>query len=297
MPSYRWARRALFVPALAAAIGALLALTACGGGTQAEPPASTPEPVEGTVDVSNVPELQDGTLTVGSDMSYAPMEFFEAGTETPAGLDIDLARAIARRLGVEAELLNTGFEGLIAFADSDEFDIVMSALTITPERQKSADFVPYLYVGTGILVPEGNPDGVQDVGDLCGLTAAVMLGSIQQALIQGISDEQCPAEPINVVTFDSNPAAVEDLRTGGSDVNLADYPVASYDAQQSGGALEVVGAQLDPAPYGIVVRKGSPELRAAIEAAVAGLMESDEYDAILADWGLESTALETAAQP
>jgi polar amino acid transport system substrate-binding protein len=139
-------------------------------------------------------------------------------------------------------------------------------------------------------VPADNPNDVQGLDGLCGRTVAVVLGSIQQSLVRGISDEQCD-DPIEVVTFDSNPLAVEDVRTGGADATLSDYPVASYDAQQSDGALTVVGTQLDPAPYGIVVRKGSPELKAAVEAAVAALMASDEYGSILGEWGLESTAL------
>ncbi|MEX1255247.1 MAG: ABC transporter substrate-binding protein [Dehalococcoidia bacterium] len=286
----RWTRRML----LAGALGAALALTACGGQTSVDPPASTPDAIPGAVDVSNVPELQDGMLTVGSDISYAPMEFFEEGTETPAGLDIDLAKAIARKLGVQVEFENTGYEGLLAFVNSGEFDIVMSALTITEDRQKLADFVPYLLVGTGILVPAGNPDDINGLENLCGRTVTVVLGSIQSTLVSKLSDEQCD-DPIDVVAFAKNPLAVQDLRTGGSDANLSDMPVASFDAEQSDGALEVVGTQIDPAPYGIVVRKGSPELKAAIEAAVAALMASNEYAEILADWGLESTALEPMA--
>ena len=87
-------------------------------------------------DTSGVPELEDGVLNVGSDIAYAPFEFFEEGTETPDGLDIDLAEAIAAELGVEVEFLNTGFDGIIPSLEVEDFDVLISAMTITDERSE-----------------------------------------------------------------------------------------------------------------------------------------------------------------
>jgi len=85
---------------------------------------------------------------------------------------------------------------------------------------------------------------------------------------------------------------VEDLRTGGADANFSDFPVAAEDAAQSGGELEVLDTQIAPEPYGIGVRKESPELRDVIADAIAAIRESGMYDQILADWGLEAVALD-----
>lgn len=243
------------------------------------------------IEVSEIPELQDGVLQVGSDIAYAPMEFFIEGTETPDGVDIDIAKAIARELGVEVEFINTGFDGIIDALNTEEFDIIMSAMTITEERSQQIDFVPYLNVGIGILVPTGNPKGIQSEEDLCGLTVAVQLGTIQQDLLEALNADVCADNQVNIVTFDTNPLAVEDLRTGGSDANLADYPVAYEDARVSGGALEVLETQIEPEPYGIGLRKGSTALKAAIEEAFQAIRDSGEYDDILAKWGVESTRL------
>jgi polar amino acid transport system substrate-binding protein len=278
-------------------LAALLTFAACGDGDDGEAPEArattageTPDGETPTaIDISNVPELADGTLTIGSDIAYAPMEFFEEGTETPAGLDVDLANAIGDLLGVEVEFVNSGFDGLIPALNTDEFDSVMSAMTITEERSQQVSFVPYLNVGTGILVPAGNPDDIQSEQDLCGLTVAVQLGTIQEELVRGLSDS-CD-EPIDVVTHDTNPLAVEDLRTGGADANLADFPVAALDAEESDGSLEVIETQIDPEPYGIAVRMDATELMDVLEQALAALRESGEYDRILAEWGLEAAAL------
>jgi len=254
--------------------------------TAGEVPEETPE----AIDISGVEELADGTLTIGSDIAYAPMEFYQEGTEIADGLDVDLAKAIAAELGVDVEFVNSGFDGLIPALNANDFDIIVSSMTITETRQQEVDFVPYLNVGTGILVPAGNPDTIQELADLCGLTVAVQLGTIQETMVRDQS-AQC-AEEIEVVVFDTNPLAVEDLRTGGADANLSDYPVAYLDAQVSEGALEVLTVQLDPAPYGIAVRKTSTALRAVLEEAVTAVKASGDYDQILDKWDLGSAALD-----
>jgi polar amino acid transport system substrate-binding protein len=285
---------------LIALLAGLPVLAACGdddeeAGNGATSPAATEEgggiaDGAGGIDISGVPELEDGVLNVGSDIAYAPMEFFQEGTETPDGFDVDLGNALAEELGVDAEFLNTGFDGLIPGLGTADYDVIMSAMTITEERSQEIDFIPYLNVGLGILVPTGNPDGIQGVEDLCGLTVAVQVGTIQEEL----ANEQSALcdQPIEVVTFDTNPLAVEDLRTGGSDANMADFPVAALDAEESDGDLEVVSPQVDPEPYGIGVSKDATALRDVLEQALEAVRDSGEYDDLLTKWGLELAALE-----
>jgi polar amino acid transport system substrate-binding protein len=273
----------LRLPALLAALTliALVAFAACKDGDG------------GGVDISAVPELQDGVLTVGSEIAYAPFEFYQEGTETEDGLDIDLARAIAEELGVQVEFVNTAFDGIIASLQTEEFDVIMSAMTIRPDREDQIDFVPYITVGTGIVVPAGNPDNVTGLDEsLCGLTLAVQVATIQVTFLEDLNEGACADNNVDIVTFDTNPLAVEDLRTGGSDANFSDFPVAAEDAAQSDGELEVVEPQIAPEPYGIGVRKESPELKQALADAVQAIRDSGDYDEILAKWDLEAVALQ-----
>jgi len=274
-------------------LGSLLAFSACGDDDEEEDGGATPgatEEADGEIDISAVPELEDGALTIGSDIAYAPIEFYEEGTETPAGLDVDLAAALAEVLGVEAEFVNTGFDGIIEALNTEDFDIIMSAMTVNPEREEVIDFVPYVNVGTGILVPTGNPEGIAAVEDLCGLTVAAQLGTIQETFLREWN-ENC-TEKMEIVTFDTNPLAVEDVRTGGSDANLADFPVAYVDAEASEGELEALDLQIDPEPYGIGVRKTSTELKTVLEQALDAIIESGEYDEIILKWNPVAGAIE-----
>jgi polar amino acid transport system substrate-binding protein len=299
MRSRRWFRL-LWLVAAVAVISMLF--VACGNdeeeGTPTAGPAGTgtaaaTAKATGT-SAAAVPELQDGVLQIGSDIAYAPIESYKEGTKTPEGLDIDLANALADELGVRAEFINSGFDGLRDALNANRFDIVMSAMTITPDREKEVDFIPYLSAGTDILVPKGNPKNIQSLEDLSGLTAAVQLGTTQEIQLDNTNDAlKAAGKPeINVLTFDQNPLAVEQVRLGRADANVADSPVVANDALLSDGELEAAGLAIEAAPYGIAVRKDSPELKAALEDALQKVMASGKYAEILKTWSLSGGAIE-----
>ena len=286
----RWLRHSLLL--VCVVLVAAFVASACGD-EEEKPAAASPTPrAAGSPTASlaaGVPELADGTLQVGSDIAYAPIEFYEEGTQNPVGLDVDIAKALAKELGVKAEFMNTGFDGLIGALQAKRFDIIMSSMTVTEKRQQEIDFIPYFTAGTGILVQAGNPKNIQSLADLCGKSVAVQLGTIQVDQLDA-QNEQC-AQKISITTFDQNPLAVEQLRLGRADAVTADYPVAANDARLSQGALEIAGPQFEAAPYGIGLRKDSTALNAALTKALQAIMDNGEYDKILADWNLEAGSI------
>jgi polar amino acid transport system substrate-binding protein len=297
MRSGRWFRLLWLVAAVAAV---LMLFAACGDNEEKETatatPAGTGTPVAtpaGTT-AAAVPELADGVLQVGSDIAYAPVEFFEEGTTTAQGLDIDLANAMAAELGVRTEFINTGFDGIIGALNVSRFDVIMSAMTITDDRSKQIDFIPYLSAGTDILVAAGNPKNIKAIEDLSGLTAGAELGTIQVDQLTAANTQLKAAgkAEIDVLTFDVNPLAVEQLRLGRVDAVLADSPVVANDARLSDGKLEALGLAIEAAPYGIGVRKESTQLKAAITDALQKVIASGKYDEILTKWGLEGGAIQ-----
>ena len=266
--------------------------TPAGTGTAAATAKATGTPAGSPT--AAVPELEDGVLQIGSDIAYAPIEFFEEGTTTPAGLDIDRANALGEELGVTAEFTNSVFDGLITSLSSQRFDVIMSAMTVTPSREKEIDFIPYFSAGTDILVAKGNPKNIAGIEDLSGLTAAAESGTIQEQQLKTANEDLKAAgkSEINVLIFSENPLAVEQLGIGRADAVLADSPVVANDARLSDGKLQALGLALESAPYGIGVRKDSPELKAALEGALQKIMASGKYDQILKDWGLESGSIQ-----
>src|SRR5690348_7106196 len=109
------------------------------------------------------------TLRVASDISYAPLEFYAAGTKRVEGFDYDLARALAAQMGTSLQFTNHDFNDLLPALDAGKYDLVISAMNDTRERARQADFVDYFLAGSGILIPAGNPNHIFNLASLCGM--------------------------------------------------------------------------------------------------------------------------------
>lgn len=266
------------------------AIAACGGGDEEGKEAPTAADVDcGDLNVAPPARIQEaGKIVVASDLSYAPIDFVQAGTNTAIGLDADLARCIVEAWGVDVQIQNTSFDAIIPALTSGQADVIMSAMSDTEERRQVIDFVDYFAAGSGILVQEGNPKGIQSLADLCGKTVAIQVGTVQ---IDEANDQNAEcAQPITLLTFEQNTDTIQALASKRVDAALMDFPVAAYSAANVAGTA-VVGEQFDTGPYGIGVRQDDPEVKAALQSALDAMRAGGQYDAILQYWGLEAGAL------
>ncbi len=240
-----------------------------------------------------------GTIKVGSDVAYAPVEFFDTDGTTIIGIDPDLAKALGDKLGVKFQFTNATFDGLIPAVRSKRFDVVISAMSDTKKRQAELDFVDYFNAGTSILVKKGNPENINTLDDLCGKTVALQRGTTQEDVAKA-QQAKCTAAgkpQIKVLTFDKDTDALLQIKGGRAVADMNDFPVAAYNAKTSGGGndFEVVGEQIEAGPYGIGVRKEDTQLRNALQAALKAIIADGGYDKVLAKWNVDKGALKTAA--
>lgn len=288
----------LIIAGLCAA--AVLAFAGCGSDKDESPAdtptaAETPQGTPQTIDISGVSELSDGTLTVGSDIAYPPIESYEEGTQNAVGMDIDIMKAMAALLGVDVEFQPVAdFAGIVGDLTSARYDIVMSAISITDERSAEINLIPYFGpVGTGILVQAGNPEGITGAESLCGKKVAAQDGTYQVDQVTALNEGACAGNEIVLTTFPEDPTAVQELVLGRVDAEIADDPVAAYSAAHSEGNLIELGAtRFEAAPYGIGVRKDSTELEAVLRQALQQIMDNGTYLQILQTWGQEQFALQ-----
>ena len=159
--------------AAACVIAGALGATGCGsddgGGASSSGSTSTAAKAAATVPSSAL--VQPGQLQFCSDISTPPLESYGPGHK-PQGSDIDIGTEIAKRLNLKVVWKNTAFAGIIPALTSRNCDAVLSQLFDKPERRKVVDFVDYMRSGQALLVPKGNPKGVQGLGDLCGMKVA-----------------------------------------------------------------------------------------------------------------------------
>lgn len=282
------------VAALAMAGG----LAACGG--TGEDASGAPTAVDTTAPLyDELPqEIKDkGSVQVGTDAAYAPMEYFDTDGETIIGFDKDLGDLLATKLGVPFVFNNATFDGLITQIQSDRFDIAMTAMTDTPERQQEVDFVDYYMSGSVMIVEAGNPEGLESVEDLCGRTIALQRGTVQDEYVATELSPSCEAsgeEPVEALLFDHESEAMLQIQQGRAVAGLQDYPVAVYSAEQSGGKYETVGDQVTAAPLGIAVAKDDTELRDALQAALQSAIDDGSYAGLLDEYGTPQSAVEEA---
>jgi polar amino acid transport system substrate-binding protein len=242
-----------------------------------------------------------GRINVGSDIAYAPIEYYDEGGEV-TGIDPAIAEAMSKELGVDIVFENGTFDGLVLGMNSGRHDVIMSAMTDTKDRQEGisedaeggADFVNYFQAGSAILVEKGNPEGIATVADLCGKTVSAQRGTANESLVER-QQEECDEE-ITLLVNDTDDESITQLQSGRSDVVITDFPVALYNAltARDGELFEVVGDQIDAAPYGIAVPKDQPELRDALRDALQAIIDNGEYLKVLQEWDAESGAIAEA---
>jgi len=250
----------------------------------------------------NLPDAikESGVIRVGSDIEYPPIEFFKEGTKQVQGVDYDIAQAMGKELGVTFKFTNdTDFAGMIGSLKSGRYDIIMSAMNDTAERRgNGVDFIDYFLAGSSMIVKKGNPNKITELDDLCGTTVAVQKGTIQETEILTPQVAKCASsKPLNVLAFEKDADALQQVKTGRAVANLEDFPVAAYNALTSGGGddFEVVGQQIGAGPYGIAVPTTQTVLRDAIQAALKAVIASGDYDHIMEKWNVADGALKTAA--
>jgi polar amino acid transport system substrate-binding protein len=237
-------------------------------------------------------------LRVGSDISYAPLEFYTSQSKNVEGFDYDLAQALGKELGTRIAFQNHDFNTLIAALNRGEFDFVLSAMSDTRARSKQVDFVDYFLAGSGMLVAAGNPHHIFNLGSLCGMKVDVERGTSQEAAVRAQSRacKQIGLKTITVMDYSTDSEALKHFLAGESVAHISDYPVVAHLALtlDDGKAYAVAGRQFGVVPYGIAVSKKNTKLRDRIQAALRTIIADGTYDQLLEKWGLEQGAMRSA---
>lgn len=242
---------------------------------------------------------QAGVLVGGSDNDYAPWEYLAgADGQTPEGIDIDIGNAIAAKLGVKYQSRTAQFTTILP-ALGTNYDIGLSAFSITEERKKVVNFVSYAETGNEWLIKAGNPTGF-DPKDICGRQIAVQSGSRHEEKLAVVNKECVDSgkAELKLLPFKTQTEAVTRVAAGGADATVTGSATALYAAFKSNKTLETVRPVGDALNVrglnGIAITKTDTELTGLIADTLGKLIEEGTYNAILDSWGMGAVAVKKA---
>ena len=236
----------------------------------------------------------DGTLTVGTDTSYAPAEFLAEDGRTPVGFDVDLSKALAAVFGLKENTVSSTFDSIIPSVGS-KYDIGISSFTVTKERMEAVDFVTYFKAGSTFVVQKGNPKKI-DTSNLCGVKVAVQTGTTQEEEVNK-DNEQCKADGKDAIDIQSSKLQTDvttAVASGKASIFYADSTVSAYAIKQTGDTLEVLGENTGVVPEAVAIKKGDTKTAEAVQKAIQKLMDDGTYKKILDTWGVGSGAIDKA---
>jgi len=234
-----------------------------------------------------------GILIVASNPHYAPNEFIGTDAKTIVGMDPDLGKALAAVMGLKAKFVSASFNSIIPSVSAGKFNLGMSSITDTRQREKSVDFVTYFKSGTmfftnttgGLVIQKG-------LADLCGHSVAVASGTTGQAdaTNQSAKCKSAGKSPIKIFVYPNQSAVALGVKKGRGQVGIADYPVAAYLVVKSNGQFKLTGTPYNVAPYGIAIQKGNGMAKPVLDALKV-LMANGTYKTILTRWYVLADAI------
>ena len=216
-----------------------------------------------------------GTLTMGTNATFPPYEFVDDNGEV-AGIDAEIAKAIADKLGMTLEIKDMEFDSLIPAVQGGSIDIVLAGMTVTVERKESVNFTDSYATGTQVIIVKED-SAIASVDDLGGKTIGVQSGTTGDAYCTDDYGQD------HVKQFSSGALAVAALVNGQVDCVVIDNePAKNFVAANTG--LKILGTEYVTEDYAAAIAKTNTDLLDKVNGAIAELKADGTIDGIIAKY-------------
>jgi ABC-type amino acid transport substrate-binding protein len=214
-----------------------------------------------------------GHLVIGTSGTGAPFTYLDSRNEL-IGYDIDWAAVIGKSLGVGVRFQAMPFSGLLPALQAGQIDMVMSAVRITDERRQTFDFsVPYSYEATVAIVRADNRTAAS-FDAIKGKVVAAVANSFQEEAVKKLGGYK------TLLSLRNGSDIYLALRSGQAEIGVTGMSAAGHYINSGNADIRIAGEGVGLSPQGIVFRKGSDELRAAVDAIIVAGKADGTYQAL-----------------
>ncbi|MFO8045332.1 MAG: transporter substrate-binding domain-containing protein [Halomonas sp.] len=227
----------------------------------------------------DLPEIRDDVFQVANSGAYPPFSYVDTSGNL-IGFDVDIAEALADRMGVEVNIQTSPWNGIVAALAGGRFDACICSMSVTEEREKAVDFTdPYYRSGLSIWVRE-ETDDVSSIDDFEGKRVGSTLGETGNQWATENAEGRWRNQ-----TFQGLPDMLNGLTTGRVDVIIADdIPVYVAIGDGDIAIKQIDVGELPSWPAAIAIQKNTPQLKAALNTALTEIREDGTYQAIVDKW-------------
>jgi polar amino acid transport system substrate-binding protein len=226
--------------------------------------------------------LDKGTLVLGLDDSFPPMGYRNEANEI-VGFDIDVAKEVAARMGVELVPTAISWDAKELELSSGNIDCIWNGMSITPAREESMSMT-FSYLNNQMVFYAMKDSGIASLEDLAGKKVAVQSGSYAEELLNGEANQALTASFAEVLAFDEYLTALMDLEQGGVDAVLIDKVVAEFRIAGMGAENIVPVVALEDDNYGIGFRKEDVALRDKVQSILVDMKKDGSLGEISTVW-------------
>jgi polar amino acid transport system substrate-binding protein len=208
--------------------------------------------------------IKKGVLMVGMEIGYPPMEYMADDGKTPIGFDVEFSKALAKKMHLEVEFVDTAWDGIFAGVNTIKYDCIISSVTINEARQAAHNFSkPYIQNTLAIVLPKNSRHSVRSPLDLAGLGVAYQEETTADDYMTELAEQGMRFTPYE---YDKVMYCFDELRLGRVDVIITDLLVA-YEYIARSETFEIVW-QGGEEEFGICMRKGNDALTTAVNKAL-----------------------------
>jgi polar amino acid transport system substrate-binding protein len=213
--------------------------------------------------------IKKDVLMVGMEIGYPPMEYMADDGKTPIGFDVSLGKALAQKMGLEVQFVDTAWDGIFAAVNTKKFDCIISSVTINPARQAAHNFSkPYIQNTLAIVMPKNTKYHIRSPQDLAGLGVSYQEETTSDDYMTELAKNGLKFTPYE---YDKVMYCFDELRLGRVDAIVTDLLVA-YEYLARSDFFEIVW-QGGEEEFGVCMRKGNDALTEAIDKALDELFE------------------------